>query len=298
VSHFLQLCFAGLALGARYALVALGFVVIHRATGVINFAQGSILALGAYFTFNLHVTWGLNFYLAAAIAIVASAVVGVLIERFLLSRMTGQPVFSIIMITIGLLFVLDQVITMIWGQDAQNLEDPWGIRTVTVGSIVMSVAGLWTIALAMVVVLAFFVFFRYSGIGLAMRAAAVDQEAAMARGISVRRVVAAAWAISGAVATIAGITLASGPAALRPSLGLVALAAFPAMILGGLDSPLGAVVGGFVIGLTQMLTAGYQPVHAPWLGEDFQSVMPYVVMIVILMVRPYGLFGTKEVERL
>jgi branched-chain amino acid transport system permease protein len=298
MNDLLQLSFAGIALGARYALVALGFVVIHRATGVINFAQGSILALGAYFTFNAHVTWGLNFYVSALIAIAASAIVGVLVERFLLRRMTGQPVFSIIMITIGLLFVLDQVITMVWGQDAQNLEDPWGIRTVTAGELVMAVVDLWTIALALIVVVAFFVFFRYSGLGLAMRAVAIDEEAAMARGISVRRVVATAWGIAGAVAAIAGITLASGPAALRPSLGLVALAAFPAMILGGLDSPLGAVIGGFIIGLTQTLTAGYQPQHAAWLGDDFQAVTPYVVMIVILMVRPYGLFGVKEVERL
>jgi branched-chain amino acid transport system permease protein len=298
MNDLLQLSFAGIALGARYALVALGFVVIHRATGVINFAQGSILALGAYFTFNAHVTWGLNFYVSALIAIAASAIVGVLVERFLLRRMTGQPVFSVIMITIGLLFVLDQVITMVWGQDAQNLEDPWGIRTVTAGELVMAVVDLWTIALALIVVVAFFVFFRYSGLGLAMRAVAIDEEAAMARGISVRRVVATAWGIAGAVAAIAGITLASGPAALRPSLGLVALAAFPAMILGGLDSPLGAVIGGFIIGLTQTLTAGYQPQHAAWLGDDFQAVTPYVVMIVILMVRPYGLFGVKEVERL
>lgn len=298
MSDFLQLCFAGIALGARYALVALGFVVIHRATGVINFAQGSILALGAYFTYNAHVTWGLNFYLSAAIAIAASAAVGVLVERLLLRRMTGQPVFSVIMITIGLLFVLDQIITMVWGQDAQNLEDPWGIRTVTAGELVMAVVDLWTIALALIVVVMFFGFFRYSGLGLAMRAVAIDEEAAMARGISVRRVVATAWGIAGAVAAVAGITLASGPAALRPSLGLVALAAFPAMILGGLDSPMGAVLGGFIIGVTQTLTAGYQPQHAAWLGDDFQSVTPYVVMIVILMVRPYGLFGEREVERL
>ncbi len=298
MTDFLQLCFAGLALGSSYALVALGFVVIHRATGVINFAQGSILALGAYFTFNAHVTWGLPFWIAALVAIVASAAVGVLVERFLLRRMTGQPVFSVIMITIGLLFVLDQIITMVWGQDAQNLEDPWGIDTVTARGIVMAVVDLWTIGLALLVVCSFFVFFKYSGMGLAMRAVAIDEEAAMARGISVRRVVATAWAIAGAVAAIAGITLTAGPAALRPSVGLIALAAFPAMILGGLDSPLGAVVGGVIIGLTQMLTAGYQPQHAPWLGNDFQSVTPYVVMIVILMVRPYGLFGTEEVERL
>jgi branched-chain amino acid transport system permease protein len=298
MTDFLQLCFAGVALGARYALVALGFVVIHRATGVINFAQGSIVALGAYLTFNAHQTWGLPFLVAAIIGIVATAAIGVVIERVLLRRMSGQPVFSVIMITIGLLFVIDQVITMIWGQDAQNLGDPWGIDTVVVGDIVMAVVDLWAIGLALVVVVLFFIFFRYSGTGLAMRAVAIDEEAAMARGISVRRVVAIAWVISGGVAAVAGVTLASGPAALRPSIGLIALAAFPAMILGGLDSPLGAVLGGFIIGVTQMLTAGYQPEHAGWLGQDFQSVTPYVVMILILMVRPYGLFGTKEVQRL
>ncbi len=298
MNDFLQLCFAGMALGARYALVALGFVVIHRATGVINFAQGSIVALGAYFVFNAHQTWGLPFWISGLIAIIGCAAVGVLVERFLLRRMAAQPVFSVIMVTIGLLFVIDQVITMIWGQDAQNLGDPWGIDTVTVGEIVLAVVDLWAIGLAFVVVAAFFVFFRYSATGLAMRAVAIDEEAAMARGISVRRVVATAWAIAGAVAAIAGITLAAGPAALRPSIGLIALAAFPAMILGGLDSPFGAVLGGFVIGITQTLTAGYQPRHAAWLGQDFQSVTPYVVMILILMIRPHGLFGTKEVERL
>jgi branched-chain amino acid transport system permease protein len=298
MTDFLQYCFGGLALGARYALVALGFVVIQRATGVINFAQGSMVALGAYFTFHARQNWGLPFPVAVVIAVVASAAVGVLIERFLLRRMVGATVFSVIMLTIGLLFVIDQVITMIWGQDAQNLGDPWGIDTVVVGEVVMAVEDLWAIGLAFAVVAAFFVFFRISGTGLAMRAVAIDEEAATARGISVRRVVAVAWGIAGAVAAIAGITLSSGPAALRPAVGLVALAAFPAMILGGLDSPLGAVVGGFIIGLTQTLTAGYQPRYAEWLGEDFQAVTPYVVMIIILMLRPYGLFGTREVERL
>jgi branched-chain amino acid transport system permease protein len=298
VTDFLQLCFAGLALGARYALVALGFVVIHRATGVINFAQGSIVAFGAYLTFNAHQTWGLPFWIAGIFAVVGTAALGLVVERMLLRRMSGQPVFSVIMITIGLLFVIDQVITMIWGQNAQNLGDPWGIDTLVVGDIVMAVVDLWAIGLALAVVFLFFLFFRYSGTGLAMRAVAIDEEAAMARGISVRRVVATAWAIAGAVAAIAGLTLASGPAALRPSIGLIALAAFPAMILGGLDSPLGAVLGGFIIGVTQTLTAGYQPAHADWLGQDFQSVTPYVVMILILMIRPYGLFGEKEVQRL
>ncbi|MGH1505861.1 MAG: branched-chain amino acid ABC transporter permease [Acidimicrobiales bacterium] len=298
MTDFLQLCFAGLSLGSRYALVALGFVVIHRATGVINFAQGSIVALGAYFTYNAHVTWGLPFVVAAILAVAGTAAVGIAVERVLLRRMTGQPVFSVIMVTIGLLFVIDQVITMIWSQNAQNLGDPWGIDTITAGGLVMATVDLWSILLAVAVVTAFYVFFRWSSTGLAMRAVAIDEEAAQARGISVRRVVATAWAIAGMVAAVAGLTLASGPAALRPSVGLIALAAFPAMILGGLDSPLGAVVGGVIIGVTQILTAGYQPSHAAFLGDDFASVTPYVVMILILMVRPYGLFGQKEVERL
>jgi branched-chain amino acid transport system permease protein len=147
------------------------------------------------------------------------------------------------------------------------------------------------------VLIAFFLFFRYSKLGVAMRATAVDLEAALAQGISVRRVVAVSWAIAGLVAALAGATLASGGAGVRPEIELVAFAAFPAIILGGLDSPGGAVVGGLVIGLAQSLTANYQPQYASWLGNGFNLVMPYVVMVIVLMVRPYGLFGQRRVRR-
>lgn len=298
MNEFLQLCFAGLALGSRYALVALGFVVIYKATGVINFAHGALVTLGAYLAYNFHQTWGVPFAISVVMAVVAGGVVAALIQRVLLRRMVGRPVFGVIMITIGLLFLVNEVMAAIWGYDSHDLGDPWGIRTVTLGGVVLSVKDLWAIGIASVVLMAFFVFFRYSGIGLAMRAAAFDQEAALARGISVRRVFAWSWGIAGAVAALAGISLGSGPAAVTPSLGLIALAAFPAMILGGLDSPAGAVIGGIVIGVTQTLTAGYQPDYAAFLGTNFHVVMPYVVMILILLVRPYGLMGTKEVHRL
>jgi branched-chain amino acid transport system permease protein len=144
----------------------------------------------------------------------------------------------------------------------------------------------------------FFLFFRYSRVGVAMRATALDQEAAVAQGISARVIFGLSWAIAGAVATLAGVMLSSGGAGVQPGIEEVALLAFPAIILGGLDSPLGAVVGGLVIGLTQVLTGGYQPAHASWLGTGFDSVMPYVVMIAILLFRPFGLFGTKEVRRI
>jgi branched-chain amino acid transport system permease protein len=298
MTEFLQLCFAGLALGVRYALVALGFVVIFKATGIINFAQGAFVALGAYLAYNFNSTWGLPFPVAVALAVVTAAAVGVAVERLVLRRVVGRQVLAVIMITVGLLFVMDQLIVTIWGDEALDLADPWGIDTVDVGGVVLAVTDLWTILLAGVVVAAFFAFFRFAGLGLAMRATAIDQEAAMARGVSVRRVYAASWAIAAGVAALAGVTLAAGADKLNPGIGYIALAAFPAMILGGLDSPVGAVVGGIIIGVTQVLTQGYQPEHAAWLGANFHAVMPYVVMVVILLVRPYGLFGTKEVARL
>jgi branched-chain amino acid transport system permease protein len=284
-------------LGARYALVALGFVVIFKATGVINFAQGAFVALGAYLAYNFSTTWGLPFGAAVVLAVLVAGAIGMGVERTVLRRVVGRPAVAVIMITVGLLFVIEQVITTVWGGDTLDLADPWGIDTVNIGGVVLAVTDLWTLLIAAAVLGAFFVFFRFAGLGLAMRATAIDQEAAMARGISVRRVFAASWAISAGVAALAGITLAAGPARLNPGIGYIALAAFPAMILGGLDSPAGAVLGGLIIGVTQVLTQGYQPEYAAWLGNNFHAVMPYLVMVVILMVRPYGLFGTKEVTR-
>ena len=297
MTEFLQLTFQGIALGSQYALIALGFVVIYKATGVINFAQGGFVLVGAYLGYNFTQTWDLPFYLALVMAMVAGAILGAVVERLLLRHMVGQPVFAVLMITIGLLFVLEQTATSVWGFDNLNLGDPWGIDTVRVGDLNLAIADLWTIALASVAMLLFFAFFRYTATGVAMRATALDQEAAVAQGISAGRIFALAWAVSGAVAALGGVTLAAGPAQLAPGISFIALAAFPAMILGGLDSPAGAVVGGIVIGVTQSLTAGYQPDHAEWLGTNFHIVMPYVVMILILLVRPYGLFGTREVRR-
>lgn len=292
-----QTLFAGVALGAKYALVALGFVVIFKATGVINFAQASFVTLGGYVTYNAFSTWGFDFYLSIVVAMVAGALVGIAIEGLVLRRMVGQAPFTLIMVTIGVLYVLDNVITAIWGPDQLDMRAPWAAKTTQVGDVVLAHRELWSIGITAAVLLVFFVFFRYSPLGLAMRATALDQEAAMAQGISPRVVFRTSWAIAGIVAALAGVMLASAPASLNPTIGLVALAAFPAMILGGLESPLGAVVGGMIIGLVQQFTALLQPEYAEWLGTSFERVSPYLVMILILLVRPYGLFGTKEVRR-
>jgi len=297
MTKLLELVFAGTIRGALYALVALGFVVIYKATGVINFAQGGLLLLGMYLTYNAHVTWGLPFWPAVVAAAALTACAGVLVERTVLRRMVGQPVFAVVMVTLGLLIIVQQVVPMIWGYDRLNLGDPWGLRTISLAGIDVGVKDLWTLGLTATVVAAFFAFFRFSRYGVAMRATAFDQEAAAAQGISARWVFALSWAIAGAVATLAGVMLAAGSGGVEPGKDIIALAAFPAVILGGLDSPLGAVLGGFVIGISQSLTSGYQPEHAAFLGDNFDGVLPYVVMVAILLVRPYGLLGTRDVVR-
>ena len=293
----LQTGFSGVALGCKYALIALGFSIIFKATGVINFAQGAFVLIGAYFTYNFTQTWELNFYLSVVLAMAAGALLGVAIEALVLRRLVNEAPVTVIMVTIGILFVLDNVVTAIWGPDNRNLGDPWGVSTRELLGVTLADRDLWTMAFTGLVLLAFFVFFRYSTLGLAMRAAAVDPEAAMAQGIPARRVYRVSWAIAGMVAALAGTTLAAGSGQLSPATGALALVAFPAMILGGLDSPLGAVIGGIIIGLVQQYTALLAPEYFDWVGESFERVSPYLVMIVILLIRPFGLYGTKEVRR-
>jgi branched-chain amino acid transport system permease protein len=293
----LQTAFSGVAVGGKYALIALGFSIVFKATGVINFAQASLVLLGAYLTYTFTQTWDQNFYLSLLLAMVCGAVLGVVVEALVLRRLVGESPAAMIMVTIGLLFVLNNVTTAIWGPDNHNLGDPWGIRTRELLGVTVADRDLWTIGFAGVAVAAFFVFFRYSTLGLAMRAAALDPEVAMAQGIPARRVYRVAGAIAGVVAALAGATLAAGSGQLSPATGSIALVAFPAIILGGLDSPLGAVVGGVIIGLVQQFTALLAPEYFDWVGESFERVSPYLVMIVILLIRPYGLFGTKEVRR-
>jgi branched-chain amino acid transport system permease protein len=287
----------GAAVGGGYALVALGFVVIYKATGLMNFSQGTLLLFGAYMTYTFHVVLGLTFYLAVLLAVGCGAVLGALLERLVLRHLVGQPLFTQVMVTVGLMFVLTEVCSAFWGVDALDLRDPWGLGTASVGGVVVSDAYLWRMGLAAVVLALFFAFFRYSATGLAMRATALDREAAQAQGISTRQVQLMAWSVAGAVAAIGGVMMSAGPGGLNPQVQFVALLAFPALILGGLDSPGGAVVGGLTIGICQSLAARYFGDWFPWLGTGFDQVFPYVIMIAILLVRPYGLWGTPEVRR-
>ncbi len=297
MTDFLQYLLAGVSLGAIYALICLGFVVVYRATGVVNFAQGGLVVLGAYLTYQFAAIWHVPFLLAMGGSAVVMAGLGLLIERLVLRRMVGQPVFASILITLGLLYLLEQVCTTLWGYDLQVMGDPWGVRTLNAGGVLIKVADLWTLGASAVAMGAFFLMFRFSTLGVAMRAAASDPEAALASGVSPQFVQGTAWAIAGVLAVLAGVFIASGSRGVDLTVSIVAMRAFPAAILGGLDSTEGAVLGGLTVGVAEVLSAAYITPNAPWLGANAHAVMPYILMILVLLVRPYGLFGTAEVRR-
>jgi branched-chain amino acid transport system permease protein len=233
-------------------------------------------------------------------AAVCVAAVGAAFEALVLRRMIGQPIFAIILITIGLFLLVEPITTTIWHNPPGGIETPWGLSRVTVADVKILQVNIATVVLGAIVMGGFFLLFQYTKVGVGMRATAVDQEAALAQGVNVRRIFALSWAIAGVVAVVAGMMLAggAGPApGLSVSLGVIALRAFPAIILGGLDSPGGAVVGGLIIGVAEVLTKGYVPDWIPALGPQFGDIVPYLIMLVILLVRPFGLFGTPEVRR-
>jgi branched-chain amino acid transport system permease protein len=301
MADLIQTLFFGLALGCTYALVALGFTMIYKASGVINFAQGEFLLVGAYLTAAGVVEYQLNFFVALLIALALTVLIGLLFERFILRRMIGRPPFSILMITIGLDILLFQVISARAGAlSGLPAAKPFDIYSgINVGGAHFGTPQFVTIGVTTLCVLALVFFFRNTKYGLAMRATALDQEAALAMGINVRTVYALAWGIAAAIAVLGGVLLPldDGSGSVPVSLGQVALRAFPAIILGGIDSVTGAIVGGIVIGLTQQMFTRYDDFFTPVLGSGVGGVAPYVVMILVLLIRPYGLFGTRKVER-
>jgi branched-chain amino acid transport system permease protein len=300
MATFIQLAFAGLAQGCIYALVALGFTIIFKASEVINFAQGEFLLLGAFLASVGVFQWHLNFFVALLIAIGVTVLIGVAFERFALRRLIGRPVFTIIMVTIGLQVILNTSVILVFPSTGLLVPaSPYDVAgAVRADGLTFKYNDIATIVVTALCCVALYIFFRYTRYGLAMRATALDQEAALAMGINVKAVYALAWGIAAAIATIAGILLAISLLTPSTTLDTISLVAFPAIILGGLDSVPGAVVGGVIIGLIEQLTAGYESHLAPAFGTGLHTIAPYLVMIIILLVRPYGLFGTRKVERI
>lgn len=292
--EFLQSLVRGLGTGSVYALLALGFVIIYKSTRVISLAQPAFMLAGAVAVSYLAAEVG--FYAGVAVAALAIAALALGIERVAVRPMVGRPVFAVVIITLGIDVAVRVIVNGFIGVDVRQVGDPWGLRTISLAGVAVQQRYIAMLVTTAVIVAALFAFFRYTRFGLGMRAAAFDQEAALAQGVSVGAVFAVSWAMAGGLAAVAGAFLGTG-AGVDQQLWIVALKALPAIILGGLDSLGGAVVGGLTVGVVESLVGTYQGDVAPWLGENFAVVSPYVVMLLVLLVRPYGLFGTPEVER-
>lgn len=287
----------GVGIGSTYALIAVGFVIIYRATDVVNFAQPALMILGAYFSALYVFDLGLPFPLAVLGAMATMAVIGAVTERVALRPMVGQPPFSAAMVTVGLFFALYVLAARLIGSNVITMGDPWGLARVdflgtTVGQVDLAKT---VVSLAAIAVVG--VFLQRSKLGLAMRATALDQEVALAQGVNVGRMFGVSWAMSGALAALAGVLIGTSGGGMVALDAFVALKALPVIILGGLDSIKGSVVAGIFIGVAEALTRAYQPGNADFLGANFDVVVPYLIMVIALMVRPYGLYGTKEVQR-
>lgn len=296
MTQLIQALFAGLGNGAVIALIALGFVIIYKSSKVISFAQPSLMIVGAVTVSYLSVSYGLPFLAAVPIAMVLTAALALVIERLALRPMIGKPVFVVAIITIGVDIGLRVVMNEFIGATIRQVGDPWGLSVLTFGSVVLQQRYIAMLVVTLLAVAALVVFFRRSRQGLAMRAAALDQETTLAQGVSVGTVFALSWGIAGALAALGGAFVGTG-SGITQTTWTIALVALPAIVIGGLDSLPGAVIGGLVVGLVQALVATYQPTTAEFLGQGFDVVSPYVLLLLVLLVRPYGLFGTPEVER-
>lgn len=294
--YFIELLIQGISLGAVYALIALGFVIIFKATEVINFAHGSLLLLGGYVVAATQEQLG--FGVALLLGLTASAVGAVIIERFLIRPLRGRDHNSLAILTIGVDVILLSEITRRIGPRVLAIGDPWGSALVTLGPFTIPQTRLAAIVVGGLVIGVFFLAFKYSSWGIAMRAAAEDGETAALMGIKLGRVTLVAWLVAGLLAALAAVFLVAYPTpGLTNVTGLTALVAFPAAILGGLDSTAGALVGGIAVGVSATLASGYDSTLSPFLGSGFGSIMPFVLMIAVLLWRPSGLFGTQEATR-
>lgn len=289
---FLNLLVNGIVVGALYALVALGFVLIYKASGVLNLAQGELVLLGAYIGLTFTTGLKMPFALALVLTIVVSALVGVAIERAVLRPFIGEPPISIIMVTMGLSFLIKAVIHAIWGTDMRSFQGLFRSQPIVIGPVAISEVFLWGLVAALILLILLNAFFKYSLLGIAMRATADDEQAALSMGISVKRVLAATWAVAAMVAAVGGIFLGN-IAGVNPLLTSYGLKVLPVAILGGLDSIPGAILGGFIIGILEALTGGYLDQYLTGIKE----VVPFVIMVIILLIKPYGLFGKEIIER-
>jgi branched-chain amino acid transport system permease protein len=289
----LVLVLNGVMIGLMYALIALGFVLIYKATDAINFAQGEFVMFAAFIAAGSGDLFGLPFWTSALLAVIGMVALGFALERVVLRPMIGRPVIAVVMATIGLAAVLRGGAVLAFGPGTRAITLPVGDMPVSLGFVSVPPVQLVGAAVSLVFLAGFSWFFLKSRVGVAMRAVADGQQTAMAMGINVQRYFALAWAMAGVVSALGGIVWGA-MLGVDNQLALVGLKVFPVMILGGLDSIIGAIVGGLIVGIVENLAAGYLD---PYVGGGAKDFVPYVLMIIVLMIRPEGMFGRRRIER-
>jgi len=294
-----EIVLQGLSMGSIYALLALGFVLIFKSTGVINFAQGELSMVGAFICYTFATVLHFPYLLAFLMTLVLGAVLGAVVDVVFFRRMVGEHLFSTIMVTVGLASILTCIAGILWGHDVYAIRSPFTDRTVRLGNIVLSQGGLYTIGVSILLLGLFVFFFNRSLLGIAMRGTAEDSDTAGLMGINVKKIHMAAWSIGALVAAVAGVFLAE-LSFVRLTMSHTGVKAMAAAILGGMQSIGGAIIGGAIIGVVESFAANY--LSGTEMGNfhfgDIKDVAAFAIMIVVLMIRPHGIFGKEKVERL
>jgi len=290
---FLMTITSGVMVGGIYALIALGWVLIYKCSGVLNLAMGEMTLIGAYVSLSFY-SMGIPFLLALFLSLIVGLVLGILTERIFLDKLIGEPVLTVIMVTVGLSFFFKGTVELIWGTDTRVFTPPvFSIEPIHIGPVIVGQAYLWSFVAAIILLIVFVCFFKYTRWGLAMQATADDEMAALSLGVSARFVYAAAWAIAFMAAGVGG-TLLGNINGLNISVGHLGLLVLPAVVLGGLNSVPGAIVGGIVIGILQNLCGAYLDKYFP---GGVKEVAPFVFMVIFLLFKPHGLWGWERIER-
>ena len=290
---FIMTITTGIMVGGIYALVALGWVLIYKCSGVLNLAMGEMTLIGAYVSLSFY-AMGIPFLLALLFSLIIGLILGILTERIFLDKLIGEPVLTVIMVTVGLSFFFKGIVELIWGTDTRVFSPPvFSIEPIHFGNIVIGRVYLWSFVAAMILLVIFVCFFKYTRWGLAMQATADDEMAALSLGVSARFVYAAAWAIAFMASGVGG-TLLGNINGLNISVGYLGLLVLPAVVLGGLNSVPGAIVGGIAIGILQNLCGAYLD---KYFAGGVKEVAPFVFMAIFLLFKPHGLWGWERIER-
>jgi len=294
MAELLQFVITGITVGMVYALIALGFVLVWKSSGVANLALGQLVLLSSWFTYAMLVQAGLPLWLGFIVVIIFGLFLGWIIERIILRPLIAQPILSLITVTLGLAYLIEGVVVFVWPASVAALPRLFPVQPLRIGPAVVSQQYLWAAAISLVLFGALSLFFRYHKMGIAMRATADDQRAVQACGIPVTRIFSRSWMLACVLAAVGGVLMSSIGGI---TFGLVetGLKAFSVVILGGLDSFLGAIVAGPIIGLAENLGEGYL---TPLTWPGVREVIPFIIIIIVMFVKPYGLFGEERIERI